>query len=118
VRSMKPKDQVRAWLEKQCGREVHVETNLDRSTASPLIEQGPLTRRRTPDHEIVEDPEDPAVLDLYEVGTASYNLADLPDDIDVQIRTEPAEQLEMTFSDGTSALIKVMVTVISEEGQK
>jgi hypothetical protein len=113
---MKPKDEVREWLDKQCGREVYVETHLDSSTVTPLVEQGPLTRRHAPNHEIMEAPEDRVVRDLYKVGTASYNLADLPDDINVDIRTEPAEQLEMTFNDGTSSLIRVMITAIGEEG--
>ena len=55
------------------------------------------------------------VLDLYQVGAVSYNLADLPEHIEVCIRSEPAEQLKMTFDDGTSLLITVRITV-TEEG--
>ena len=95
---MNPKDQAREWLENRCGREVHVETHLVNGSEVPQVHEGRLTK----------DPAAPR--ELFEVGLVSYNLADLPDDIAVQVATEPAEKLEMTFGDGASLLITVVVT--------
>jgi hypothetical protein len=117
--AVEPKDEAREWLDQRCGRVVHVETHLDGATTSPLVREGPLTKRRTLNPEVGNaSEENVSVRDLYEVGTASYNLADLPDDIEVHIRTAPLEQLEMTFDDGTSALVRVMITAIGEVGQE
>jgi hypothetical protein len=99
---MNPKDQAREWLDNRCGREVHVETHLVNASEAPQVHEGRLTKSKDP----------AAPWDLYEVGLVSYNLADLPDDIEVQVATEPAEKLEMTFGDGASLLITVVVRVI------
>lgn len=113
---MKPKDEARDWLDKRCGQGVHVETHFVNGTAGPLTNKGLLSKRRTRRPEVTRVVEDEvAVLDLYHVGTVSYNLADLPEDIEVCIQSEPAEQLEMTFDDGTSLLITMRITV-TEEG--
>ncbi|MGA7418281.1 MAG: hypothetical protein WBW80_09825 [Acidimicrobiales bacterium] len=116
---MKPKDDVREWLDTRCGRHVSVETQMVNATVAPLVNEGPLSKWGTLNPEIVDASEEPIHFrDLYQVGAASYNLADLPDNIDVKIRTEPAEQLEMTFDDGTSQLITVRITVVREEGRE
>jgi hypothetical protein len=113
---MKPQDQVREWLDQRCGRRVHIETHYVNSAAPPLVNAGPLTRQRKTALGTAETREGSvAMVDLYQVGTISYNLADLPDEIEVHIRTKPADQLEMTFDDGASLLIKAMITVIQEE---
>ena len=113
---MKPKDQAREWLDQRCGRHVQVETYYVNSAAPPLVNAGPLTRQRKTALETAETRERSVpMVDLYQVGTISYNLTDLPDEIEVHIRTKPADQLEMTFDDGASLLIKAMITVIQEE---
>ena len=97
---MSPKDEVRDWLDSRRGRKLRVETRPVNASIPPEVREGLLTKS-----------EDPVALrDLYEVGLVSYDLGDLPDDIEVQVG--PAEQLEMTFDDGTSVLIKVAITVI------
>lgn len=114
---MTPKDQAGEWLDQRCGRHVHVETQYVNSAAPPLVHAGPLTRQRETALETAETREGSVpMVDLYQVGTVPYNLADLPDEIEVHIRTKPADQLEMTFDDGTSLLIKALITVIQEEG--
>ena len=113
---MKPKDQAREWLDQRCGGHVHVETHYVNSAAPPLVNAGPLTRQRKTALETAETREGSVpIVDLYQVGSISYNLADLPDEIEVHIRTKPADQLEMTFDDGASQLIKAMITVIQDE---
>ena len=113
---MKPKDQARQWLAERSGRAVHVETRFVDSSATPLINTGLLRSQRTTNPEIAEGPEDLSdPRDWYEVGTVSYNLADLPDEIEVHVRTEPAEQLELTFDDGTSLLITATITVTGKD---
>jgi hypothetical protein len=113
---MKPKDQAREWLDQRCGRHVHVETRFVNSAATPLVNAGPLSKQRKTALEVADAQDSSApFLDLYQVGTISYNLGDLPDGIEIHIRTEPADQLEMTFDDGASLLIKAMITVIPEE---
>lgn len=115
---MKSKDQAREWLDQRCGRHVHVETHFVNSAATPLVNAGPLTKQRKTALEVADAQESSAPSsDLYQVGTISYNLADLPDGIEIHIRTEPADQLEMTFDDGASVLIKTMVTVMPEEDE-
>ena len=114
---MKPKDQARGWLDERCGREVHVETRFVNSTATPLVNGGALRKGQSTDSELVEE-DLLHSADLYQVGTASYNLADLPDEMEVHIRTEPPEQLELTFDDGTSLLITVVITAASEGGEE
>lgn len=115
---MTPKDQARQWLAERSGRNVHVETRYVDSTTTPLINTGLLRSQRTTNPEIAEDPKDlPDPRDWYEVGAVSYNLADLPDEIEVHVRTEPAEQLELTFDDGTSLLITATITVTGMEAQ-
>lgn len=115
---MDPKDQARQWLAERDGRTVHVETRFVDSTATPLINTGLLKSQRTTDPEIGEGPKDiPDPRDWYQVGTVSYNLADLPDEIEVLVRTEPAEQLELIFDDGTSLLITVTITVTGNEDE-
>jgi hypothetical protein len=115
---MNPKDQARQWLAERSGRNVHVETRFVDSTATPLMNTGVLRSQRTMDPEIGEDPKViPDPRDRYEVGTVSYNLADLPDEIEVHVRTEPAEQLELIFDDGTSLLITVTITVTGKKGE-
>ena len=97
---MSPKDEVRDWLDSRRGRRLRVETRPVNSSISPEVREGRLTKS-----------EDPVALgDLYEVGLVSYNLDDLPGGIEVQVG--PGEQLEMTFDDGASGLIKVTLTVI------
>ena len=109
---MNPKDQARQWLAERNGQNVCVETRFVDSTATPLINTGLLRSQRTTDPEIAEDPKDiPDPRDWYEVGTVSYNLADLPDEVEVHVRTEPAEQLELIFDDGTSLLIVATITI-------
>jgi hypothetical protein len=110
---MNPKDQARAWLDERCGRDVHVETRFVNSDATPLVNAGPLRRGGSTHSEPVEG--DLASRDLYQVGTASYNLADLPEEMEVHVRTEPPERLELTFDDGTSLLITVVIAT-SKEG--
>ncbi len=113
---MNPKDQARQWLAERNGRNVHVETRFVDSTATPIINTGLLRSRRTTNPEIAEDqktPPDPR--NWYEVGTVSYNLADLPDAMEVHVRTEPAEQLELIFDDGTSLLITATITVTGKD---
>ena len=98
---MKAKDQAREWLEERCGRHAHIETHLVNASTAPSVHEGRITK-----------PEEAASLpDLYEVGLVSYNLADLPDDLEVEIEDEPAERLQMVFDDGASVLIKVLITV-------
>jgi hypothetical protein len=116
---MNPKDQARQWLSERSGRNVHVETRFGDSTATPFINKGLLRSQRTTNPEIAEDPKDlPDSRDWYEVGTVSYNLADLPDEIEVHVRTEPAEQLEMIFDDGTSLLITATITVTGKDAEE
>jgi hypothetical protein len=94
---------------------VHVETRFVDSTAAPLINTGLLRRQHGTDPEVAEDAKDLAdTRDRYEVGTVSYNLADLPDEIEVHVRTEPADQLELIFDDGTTLLITATITVTAE----
>jgi hypothetical protein len=113
---MNPKDQARQWLTERSGRNVHVETRFVDSTATPLMNTGVLRSQRTTDPETGEDPKDmPDPRDRYEVGTVSYNLADLPDEIEVHVRTEPTEQLELIFDDGTSLLITATITVTGKD---
>jgi len=113
---MTPKDQARQWLAERSGRNVHVETRFVHSTAAPLTNTGLLRSQRTTNPEVADDRKElPDPWDWYEVGTVSYNLADLPDEIEVHIRTEPAEQLELTFDDGTSLLITATITVTAED---
>ena len=70
------------------------------SSIPPEVREGRLTKS-----------EDSVALgDVYEVGLVSYNLDDLPGGIEMQVG--PGEQLEMTFDDGASGLIKVTLTVI------
>jgi len=115
---MKPKDEARQWLAEQNGRSVHVETRFVDSTATPLVNTGLLRRQRATDPDGAEDPKDrPDALDRYEVGTVSYNLADLPDAIEVHVRTEPAEQLELIFDDGTSLLITATIRVTGTDAE-
>jgi hypothetical protein len=115
---MNPKDQARDWLTEQSGRNVHVETRFVDSTATPLINTGLLRSQRATTSDVAEDPEDdPDARDRYEVGEVSYNLGDLPDEIEVQVRTQPAEQLEMTFDDGTSVLITATITVTGNDAE-
>ncbi len=110
---MKPKDQAREWLDQRCGRHVHVELQFVNSAATPLEHGGLLTKQRKTAVETAEVQGTAApFVDLYQVGTTSYNLSDLPDGIEVLIRAEPAEQLEMTFDDGASLLIKAVITVV------
>ena len=100
-----------------------VETCTSRHVSSTplrllLINTGLLRSQRTTDPEVAEDPKevtDPR--DWYEVGTVSYNLADLPDEIEVHVRTESAEQLELIFDDGTSLLITATITVTGKEAE-
>lgn len=97
---MSRKDEVREWLDSRRGRKLHVETRPVNASLPPEVREGRLTKS-----------EDPVALrDLYEVGLVTYNLDDLPEDVEIQIG--PGEQLEMTFDDGSSALIKVVITVI------
>jgi hypothetical protein len=111
---MNPKDQARQWLAERSGQNVHVETRFVDSTATPLINAGLLRSQRTTHPQ--DDRKDPPDLqDWYEVGTVSYNLADLPDEVEVHIRTEPAEQLELIFDDGTSLLITATITVTGND---
>jgi hypothetical protein len=113
-----PKDQARQWLAERIGRNVHVETRFVDSTATPIVNAGLLRSQRTTDPEIAEDPKDlPDLQDRYEVGTVSYNLADLSDEIEVHVRTEPAEQLELIFNDGTSLLITATITVTGKNAE-
>ncbi len=113
---MNPKDQARQWLAERSGQNVHVETRFVDSAAAPLINTGLLRSQGTTNPEIAEGPKDlPDPRDRYEVGTVSYNLADLPDAIGVQVRTGPAEQLELIFDDGTSLLITVTVTATAKD---
>ncbi len=109
---MNPKDQARQWLAEQNGRHVRVETRFADSTAVPLINTGLLKSQRTTDPEVAADPNELAGgRDQYEVGTVSYNLADLPDEIEVHVRSDPTEQLELIFDDGTSLLITATITL-------
>jgi hypothetical protein len=97
---------------------VHVETGFVDSTAAPLINTGVLRTQPTTNPEIAGDPKhlaDPR--DWYQVGTVSYNLADLPDEIEVHVRTEPVDQLELVFDDGTSLLITVTITVTGQDAE-
>ncbi len=115
---MNSKDQARQWLSERSGRNVHVETRFVDSTATTLMNTGLLRNQRTMNPEIAEDPKDlPDPRDWYEVGTVSYNLADLPDEIEVHVRTEPAEQLELIFDDGTSLLITATITVTGNDAE-
>ncbi|HTZ09261.1 MAG TPA: hypothetical protein VMB72_09315 [Acidimicrobiales bacterium] len=82
---------------------MHVETQLVNASTAPQVHRGRLTRS-------LEDLARPGFL--YEVGTVSYNLSDLPEDMGVEVALEPVEHLEMTFDDGTSLLIKVVVTAL------
>ena len=109
---MNSKDQARQWLAERIGRNVYVETRAVDSTATPLTNTGRLRSLGTTNPETATDPKDLSdPRDRYEVGKISYNLADLPEEIKVHVRTEPAEQLEMIFDDGTSLLIIVTITV-------
>ena len=116
---MNPKDQARQWLAERSGRNVHVETRFVDSAATPLINTGLLRSQRTTNPEVADDPKDlPDPRDWYEVGTVSYNLADLPDEIEVHVRTEPAEQLELIFDDGASLLITATITVTGKDAEE
>ena len=113
---MNPKDQARQWLAERSGRNVQVETRFVDSTSAPVINTGLLRSQRPTNPEIADDPKDLGdPLDWYEVGTVSYNLADLPDEIEVCVRTEPTEQLELIFDDGTSLLITATITVAGKD---
>ena len=112
---MKPKDQAREWLDQRCGRHVQVETYYVDSAAPPLVNAGPLTRQRKTALRRRKRRALCADGGPVSGGDISYNLTDLPDEIEVHIRTKPADQLEMTFDDGASLLIKAMSTVIQEE---
>jgi hypothetical protein len=115
---MNPKDQARQWLAEQSGRNVHVETRFVDSTAPPLINTGLLRTEPTTKPGVTEGPKDlPDARDRYEVGTVSYNLGDLPDELEVHVRTEPAEQLELIFDDGTSLLITATITVTGNDAE-
>jgi hypothetical protein len=114
---MKPKDQARQWLAKQSGRDVCVVTRSANSSATPLVNTGPLMSQGATNPKIAGPKDLPDPGDWYEVGTESYNMADLPDDIEVLVRAEPAEQLEMNFDDGTSLLITVTITVRTEDAE-
>ncbi len=115
---MNSKDQARQWLSERSGRNVHVETRFVDSTATPLINTGLLRSPHTTNPGVAEDPRDPPdPRDWYEVGTVSYNLADLPEGIEVHVRTEPAEQLELIFDDGTSLLITATITVMGKDAE-
>jgi hypothetical protein len=114
---LKPKDEAREWLDQRCGSDVRVETRIVNSTLTPLTNQGALRRPRRQGFETVDTLQDPApVPDLYQVGDVSYNLADIPDDVDVQFPSDPAEQLEMTFENGSSQPITVLITAMGERG--
>lgn len=95
------KDEVQQWLDERCGRVVSVETRVINDADPPLLNEGALTKQSAP----------PTEGSVYEVGSVSYNLADIPDSVDVRIRQEPPEQLEMIF-DGTTGSITVRVTVL------
>lgn len=115
---MNPKDQAGKWLDQRCGRRVHVETSFVHSTQAPLVNAGLLSRHHGADPESAAPPAGPShSWHLYQVGTVSYNLADLAEGTDVQIRAEAPEHLEITFDDGTSLLITARITVIEEGGQ-
>ena len=111
ARAMRPKDEVREWLDTRCGRPVQVETHLGIATEGPTVSSGPLTKHHVSHPDADASDRSAPVVDLYEVGTVSYNLADLPEDIKVHIEADSAERLEMTFDDGTSMLITVVITV-------
>ena len=90
---MNPEDEARQWLAERSGRNVQVKTRAVDSTATPLINTGLLRIQRATNPEIAEVRRTFLTLrDLYEVGTVSYNLADLPHGIEVHVRTDPAEQ--------------------------
>jgi hypothetical protein len=112
---LKPKDEAREWLDQRCGRNVRVETRVANSTLAPLTNEGALRQPRRQGFESVDTLADPApVPDLYQVGDVSYNLTDIPDDVDVQFPGHPAEQLEMTFENGSSQSITVVITAMGE----
>ncbi len=114
---MKPKDEAREWLDQRSGRNVRVETCVANSSEAPLTNQGSLVKPRVQRFETVDVLEDPApVPDLYQVAGVSYNLADIPDDVIVDIPGDPAEQLAMTFENGNSQSISVVITVVGERG--
>jgi hypothetical protein len=97
---MSPKDEARDWLNDRLGRKLRVETRPVNSSLPPEVREGRLTKSE----------DSVGLRDTYEVGLVSSNLGDLPDDLEVQVG--PADQLELTFDDGGSALIKIVVTVI------
>jgi hypothetical protein len=97
---MNQKETARQWLDERSGREVHVETRFVNGSDAPQVHEGRLTKSDDPN----------GLRDLYEVGPVSYNLDDLSDDIGVVVGA--TEELEMNFDDGTSNLIKVLITVI------
>ncbi len=115
---MNPKDQARQWLAERSGRNVHVETRFADSAATSLVNTGLLRSQPATNPEIEKDPEGrPGPRDWFEVGTVSYNLADLPDEIEVHVRTEPAEQLELIFDGGTSLSITATITATGKESE-
>ena len=115
---MNPKDRARRWLAERSGRTVHVETRFVNSTANPLTNTGLLRCQPAMNLEDARDPKElPDTQDRYEVGTVSYNLADLPDEIEVHVRTEPADQLEMIFDDGMSLFIAATITVTGKDAE-
>jgi hypothetical protein len=95
------KDEVRKWLDERCGRVLNVETRVINDAAPPLRNEGSLSKQ----------PSQTADASVYHVGSVSYNLADIPDDVDVRIQSEPPELLEMTF-DGASGSITVLIKVV------
>jgi hypothetical protein len=111
---MRPRNQAREWLDQRCGRRVHVETTFVHSTQAPLVNAGTLSRHHRHDDSQAPPPDPPSSWHLYQVGTVSYNLADLAEGTDVEIRAEPAEQLEIIFDDGTAMLIKRTITVMTD----
>jgi hypothetical protein len=114
---VKPKDQAREWLDQRSGRNVRVETCIANSGTAPLTNQGALLKPLIQRFETVDRLEGPApVPDLYQVAGVSYNLADIPEDIEVEIPSDPAEQLEMTFENESAQSISVLITVIEEKG--
>jgi hypothetical protein len=110
---MNSKKQAREWLDQRCGLTVQVETRIVNSAATPLVNAGPLSRHSEANRQTEGSQEDaPTLWDLYRVGSVSYNLSDLPDQIEVLVHTEPEERLEITFDDGTSLLLTAMITVL------
>lgn len=114
---MHPRDQAREWLDQRCGRHVQVETTFVHSSQSPLVNAGLLTRQHGADRgsgALLADPSPSG--QMYQVGTVSYNLADLAEGTELRIRADDPEHLEITFDDGTSLLMTARITVMEEEG--